>query len=143
MRPWRPGARGRTQAELLALYIAGWSEADPRKIAAAAAADYAFEDAFVGRFCRHSLAEYFEIVRARFAVSGPTARSDLAFTLRGPMQDFAGVRSGRCWREFWREAPRLGLTGVARVAVTPRGIVADTVSYDLNMASGTLRGLAG
>src|SRR5262245_57942794 len=84
-RSWRPATRGRTEAELLALYIAGWSETDPRKIADAAAVDYAFEDALVGRFCRHSLAEYLEIVRGRFAISGPTARKDLAFTLRGPM----------------------------------------------------------
>ena len=77
-RTWRQATRGKTEAELLALYIAGWSEADPRKIADAAAVDYAFEDPLIGRFCRHSLAEYFEIVRGRFAISGATARKDLA-----------------------------------------------------------------
>lgn len=141
-RAWRHGAKGRSEAQLLALYIAGWAEADPRKIAEAAAADYAFEDALVGRFCRHSLAEYFDILRTRFAVSGPIARKHLAFTLRGPMESPTARRVGHCWREFWREAPGLGLTGVARIAVTPRGIVADAASYDLNLATDTLRGLA-
>jgi hypothetical protein len=142
-RTWRQATRGKTEAELLALYIAGWSEADPRKIADAAAVDYAFEDPLIGRFCRHSLAEYFEIVRGRFAISGATARKDLCFKLSGPMEGFAGKRTGHCWREFWREAPALGLTGVARIAVTPKGIVADAVAYDLNMATEVLRGSAG
>jgi hypothetical protein len=142
-RTWRQATHGRTEAELLALYIAGWSEADPRKIADAAAVDYAFEDPLIGRFCRHSLAEYLEIVRGRFAVSGATARKDLAFILRGPMEGIAGKRTGNCWREFWREAPALGLTGVARIAVTPKGIVGDAVAYDLNMATEVLRGSAG
>jgi hypothetical protein len=142
-RTWRPATRGRTEAELLALYIAGWSEADPRKIADAAAVDYAFEDALVGRFCRHSLAEYLEIVRCRFAVSGPTPRRDLAFALRGPMTGLADKRRGHCWREFSREAPALGLIGIARIAVTPKGIIADAVAYDPNMATEVLRGRAG
>ena len=59
------------------------------------------------------------------------------------MEGFAGKRTGHCWREFWREAPALGLTGVARIAVTPKGIVADAVAYDLNMATEVLRGSAG
>jgi hypothetical protein len=138
-RTWRQVTHGRTEAELLALYIAGWSEANPRKIADAAAVDYAFEDPLVGRFCRHSLAEYFAIVRGRFAISGATARKDLAFTLRGPMEGFAGKRTGDCWREFHREAPALGLTGIARIAVTPKGIIADAVAYDLSMATDVLR----
>lgn len=141
-RTWRQATRGKTEAELLALYIAGWSEADPRKIADAAAVDYAFEDPLIGRFCRHSLAEYLEIVRGRFAISGAIARKDLAFILRGPTEGVAGKRTGNCWREFWREAPALGLTGVARIAVTPKGIVGDAVAYDLNMATETLRGSA-
>jgi hypothetical protein len=141
-RTWRQATHGRTEAELLALYIAGWSEADPRKIADAAAVDYAFEDPLIGRFCRHSLAEYLEIVRGRFSISGATARKDLAFILRGPTEGVAGKRTGNCWREFWREAPALGLTGVARIAVTPKGIVGDAVAYDLNMATETLRGSA-
>jgi hypothetical protein len=138
-RTWRQATRGKTEAGLLALYIAGWSEADPRKIADAAAIDYTFEDPLVGRFCRHSLAEYFDIVRGRFAISGPTARKDLAFALRGPMQGLAGRRRGHCWREFSREAPALGLTGIAKIAVTPKGIIADAVAYDLNMATEVLR----
>src|SRR5262249_53155266 len=36
-------ARGRIEAEILALYIAGWSEADPHKIADATAAEYVLD----------------------------------------------------------------------------------------------------
>jgi hypothetical protein len=138
---WRQPVRSRTEAEILALYLAGWSEADPYKIAEATAADYAFEDAFVGRFSRHSLPRYFEVLRTRFAVCGPTARKELAFTLRGPMESFGAARTSPCWQEYWREAPCLGLTGVARIMVTPKGIAADVVCYDLNMACKTLRGM--
>jgi hypothetical protein len=134
-RTWRQVTQGKTEGELLALYIAGWSEADPLKIADAAAADYAFEDPLVGRFCRHSLAEYLEIVRGRFGISGATARKDIGFKLNGPCE-----RTGHCWREFYREAPALGLTGITRIAMTSKGIVADAVAYDLNMATEVLRG---
>jgi hypothetical protein len=135
-RDWQRGARNKTEAELIALYFAGWSEADPRKIADAAAGDYSFEDPLVGQFSKHDLPQYFEILRARFAVSGPVVRKDLAFVLRGPIQSFGGGRT----EQYCREAPSLGLTGVAMIAVTPKGILADTVSYDLNMACETLRG---
>jgi hypothetical protein len=40
---------------------------------------------------------------------------------------------------FFREAPQLGLTGIARILVGPRGVMAETVSYDLNMATEMLR----
>jgi len=126
-------AQGRIEAEALALYIAGWSEANPRKIADATAAEYVFDDAFVGRFSGYALPKYFEILRSRFGATAPTAQKDLAFALRGPMDGPSPVR------QYWREAPRLGLTGVSCIAVTPRGIVADTVAYDLNMACEILR----
>jgi len=42
--------------------------------------------------------------------------------------------------QFWREAPRIGLTGIARIEVGERGVSADCVAYDLNMASDLLRG---
>jgi hypothetical protein len=135
-RVWQQGAGSRTEAEILALYFAGWSEAEPRKIADATSAEYSFEDPLVGRFSKHSLPEYFEILRARFAVSGPVVRKDLAFVLRGPIESVGGGRT----EQYCREAPSLGLTGVATIAATSKGIFADAVSYDLNMACETLRG---
>ena len=128
-------ARGRIEAEILALYIAGWSEADPHKIADATAAEYVLDDAFVGRFSSRSLPKYFEILRSRFGATAPTAQNDLAFALRGPLDGSSAEPIHR----YWREAPHLGLTGVTSITVTPRGVVADAVAYDLNMACEILR----
>jgi hypothetical protein len=133
LRASRP--RGRIEAEVLALYIAGWSEADPNKIADATTAEYVLDDAFVGRFSSRSLSKYFEILRSRFGATAPTAQQDLAFALRGPLDG----SSGDPIRQYWREAPRLGLTGVTSITVTPRGIAADSVAYDHNMACEILR----
>ena len=100
------------------------------KISEVAAPNYVFADALVGRFCRSSLVDYFEFVRARFAVSGHTTRKDLSFSLRGPMDK----------HQFWREAPALGLDGVTTIVAMPKGIVGESVAYDFNMASELLRG---
>ena len=44
--------------------------------------------------------------------------------------------------QFWREAPRIGLTGVAEIEIGERGITAERVAYDLNLAFDILcRGL--
>jgi hypothetical protein len=128
-------ARAKIEAEVLALYIAGWSEADPHKIAEATAAEYVLDDAFVGRFSSHSLPKYFEILRSQFGATAPTAQKDLAFALRGPLDG----SSAEPIRRYWREVPHLGLTGVTSITVTPRGIAADLVAYDLNMACEILR----
>jgi len=116
----------------LALYIAGWSEVDQAKIADATSEGYEFHDPLVGRFSKRTLPQYFALLRSRFAAAGLVRTGDLAFTLRGPMQSVPG--------EYWREAPFLGLSGVARITVTPQGVAAETVAYDLNMACETLRG---
>jgi signal transduction histidine kinase len=57
----------------------------------------------------------------------------MAFFLRGPMD----ARSNEL--QFWREAPRIGLTGIARIEVGERGVSAECVAYDLNVASDLLR----
>ena len=41
--------------------------------------------------------------------------------------------------QFWREAPRIGLTGVAEIEIGEQGITAERVAYDLNLASDILR----
>ena len=50
--------------------------------------------------------------------------------LRGPMQDCPR----ECGYRYGREAPHLGLTGVAEIMMTRKAINADAVAYDLNLA---------
>jgi hypothetical protein len=116
-------------------YLAGWAEADPIKIIAATAPGYRLDDPFVGLFTRWSLPQYFDALQARLAASGPLVPRDLAFVLHGPMDH----SSSRLGLKFWREAPRLGLTGVATIQAGERGVIAETTAYDLNLASDLLR----
>jgi len=117
---------------LLDYYVAGWAEADPARILEATAPNYHFHDPLVGLFSRQSLPHYFEILRARCARAGAVERSDFAFFLRGPMIGPGGSQ------QFWREAPRIGLTGTAQIVVGPYGVIAERVVYDLNLASDLL-----
>ena len=55
-----------TPACLLACYLEGWAEADPARIAAAAAPGYRFDDALVGTYAQRSLPQYFERLGERF-----------------------------------------------------------------------------
>ena len=101
-------------------------------IAGAATEGYRFHDPLVGMFTAQHLSRYFAFLHARFDHDG--VRAQPAFYLRGPMD---GCAQGECI--FFREAPQLGLTGVARILVGPRGVMGETVAYDLNMATGMLR----
>lgn len=121
---------------ILARYLEGWAEADPAKIADATAEDYDFHDPLVGRFSRRTLPQYFAMLRSRFAIAGVVATRDLSFMLRGPMSS----ASHTARRQYWREAPLLGLTGLSEISVRFEGVVAEAVAYDLNLASETLRG---
>jgi hypothetical protein len=116
-------------------YLEGWSEADPDKIVAATAPDYRFDDPLVGQFSRQSLRDYFEQLLARFACAGASAAADFGFRFRGPTD--APPRPGQ--RDYYRETPRLGLTGVTSIAIGEHGITAEHVAYDLNLASDVLR----
>jgi len=116
-------------------YLDGWAEADIDKVVAATASDYRFDDPLVGRFSRQSLPAYFETLKAQFARAGLVDPRDFVFILHGPVD--AAHCNGR--REYFREAPRLGLTGVASIVIGERGIAAERVSYDLNLASDVLR----
>jgi hypothetical protein len=120
---------------MLARYIEGWAEADPAKIAEATADDYVFFDPLVGRFSRSTLPQYFALLRCRFATAGVVETLDLAFMLRGPMTG----ASHAAQRQYWREAPLLGLTGLAEITVRHGRVVAEEVVYDLNMACETFR----
>jgi hypothetical protein len=120
----------------LARYIEGWAEADPAKIAEATAEDYNFLDPLVGRFSRRTLPQYFALLRSRFATVGVAEIRDLVFMLRGPMMGASHAPR----RQYWREAPLLGLTGFADITVRRGWVVAEEVAYDLNMACETLRG---
>jgi hypothetical protein len=137
-------ARGRTiadagaRAHLLADYLEGWAEADPVKIADATAPEYRLDDPFVGAFSTRSLPRYFAALRSRAGIGGLVGREHLAFVLRGPMD----TASARGELQFWREAPRLGLTGTSLITIGPAGVTSERVSYDLNMASEQLRQLS-
>jgi hypothetical protein len=124
-----------TWSRLLDWYLEGWAEANLAKIFAATAHGYRFDDPLVGAFSRWSFPVYFEHLRGRFARAGAVTTRDFAFSIRGPMD---GPR--RCGRlKFFREAPRLGLSGVTFITIGERGIVAESVAYDLNLASDVLR----
>ena len=115
-------------------YIEGWAEANVEKIFKATAPSYRFRDPLVGTFSGTSLDEYFDILQERFSQAGPVTKNELYFFLRGPLE---GRSNGKDLR-FWREAPRLGLTGVAEVEVGERGVICDRIAFDGNLASDML-----
>jgi hypothetical protein len=125
----------RARSEPFICYMQGWAETNPAKIVHAVADDYRFHDPFVGVFTKWSLSQYFEILKKRFAFAGPIMRRDFAFFLHGPTDETSYQGELR----FWREAPRIGLTGVARIKLAAAGVIAESVAYDLNLASDLLR----
>ena len=141
-RPWATVARASVEERfqvansMLARYLEGWAEADPAKIADATAENYEFYDPLVGRYSQRTLPQYFALLQSRFAAAGVARVQDLAFTLRGPTSDPCNASR----RQYWREAPHLGLTGISEVLVTDRGVAAEAVAYDLNLATDTLQG---
>jgi hypothetical protein len=124
-----------TWSHLLDRYLEGWAEANPTKIFAATAHGYRFDDPVVGRFSRWSIPLYFERLQERVARAGESAARDLAFFIHGPVD--GPPRRGRL--TFFREAPRLGLTGVTLITISERGVIAEAVAYDLNLALDVLR----
>jgi hypothetical protein len=124
-----------TWSHLLDRYLEGWAEANPAKIFAATAHGYRFDDPFVGRFSRWSIPAYFERVRARFARAGASEERDFAFSIQGPMDGL----SRRSRLTFFREAPRLGLSGITLITIGEHGVIAEAVAYDLNLALDVLR----
>jgi hypothetical protein len=128
-------AEASTWSRQLDWYLEGWAEANVAKIFAATAHGYRLDDPLVGAFSRWSFPVYFEHLRARFACAGAITERDFAFDIHGPMN--APRRRGRL--KFFREAPRLGLTGVTFITIGERGIMAESVAYDLNLASDVLR----
>jgi len=120
-----------TQVSLLDLYRKGWSEANPDKILHAAAPGYRLRDPFVGSFSRRSLHEYFDLLQDRLSRVGTIRQPDIAFFLSGPM-DGPSHPSELC---FYREAPQIGLTGLTRIEIGEQGVIAESVTYDLNLAT--------
>ena len=115
-------------------YIEGWVQTDLEKILDATAPGYRFTDPFVGSFVGQSLHRYFDLLQDRLSRIGAIGRRDLAFFLRGPMKQPSHKEL-----QFWREAPRMGLTGVAEIEIGERGVASERVAYDLNLASDMLR----
>ena len=100
-------------------YIEGWAQTDLEKILDATAPSYRFTDPFVGSFDGRSLHKYFDLLQYRLSCTGAISRRELAFFRQGPMK----LRSHK-ELQFWREAPRIGLTGVAEIEIGERGITA-------------------
>ena len=99
---------------ILGCYLAGWNEVDPDKIVAATAPDYCFDDPFVD-----------------------AARSLILLDSHCSGRLVRRLRRGQ--RQYFREAPALGLTGVTTITIGELGVVAERVAYDLNLASDVLR----
>ena len=119
----------------LVRYLEGWAEADVAEIIAATASGYRFCDPLVGSFLQQSLQDYFSVLRDRLSRGGAIRRVDVGFFLRGPMD----TPSPPGEFMFWREAPRIGLTGISKIKLGDQGVTADTVAYDLNLATELLR----
>lgn len=114
-------------------YRAAWAEGNPISVIHATAPGYRFYDPLVGLFTRWSLPQYFDHLQTWFV--GASTPDDLAFRLHGPMDG----SSSRLALRFWREAPRLGLAGIAEIQIGDRGVIAETVAYDLNLSADVLR----
>jgi hypothetical protein len=116
---------------ILSRYLAGWADAAPQEIIAAAADDYVFHDPLVGTFSRGSLPCYFQVLAESFVAYGALKATDLAFVLHscGPPPRGEGKH------RLWREASRLGLFGETSLVIGRRGVVSENVNYDLNLAS--------
>ena len=119
------------RASPLDRYLDGWAETDLDKILDATAPGYRFIDPLIGSFSGQSLYEYFDLLQDRLSHAGTISRFDLAFFLHGPMERRSHVKGV----QFWREAPRIGLTGVAEIEIGERGVIAECVAYDGNLAS--------
>jgi hypothetical protein len=119
-----------TRTSLLDRYRKGWTEADPDQILEATAPGYRFYDPIVGYFSQASFHGYFHLLQDRLSRTGAISRHDIGFFLRGPLDHRFDTERLR----FWREAPRIGLTGVTVIEVGDRGIIAEKVAYDQNLA---------
>jgi hypothetical protein len=120
---------------LLACYLEGWAETNLTKMIAATAPGYRLYDPLVGSFPSRSLQGYFYALQDRLSSGGIVTQQDVAFFLSGPMDQ----RSCPGQLQFWREAPRVGLVGVSEIEFGEHGVIAESVAYDLNMASNMLR----
>ena len=76
----------------------------------------------------------FDLLQDRLSRAGAISRHDIGFFLRGPMGHPVDPERLR----FCREAPRIGLTGITDVVVGEHGVIAEKVTYDLNLASDIL-----
>jgi hypothetical protein len=116
-------------------YLEGWAVLNLEEIVDATSAGYCFRDPLVGTFSRWSLPEYFDVLMHRCSRAGAVKRRDIAFELHGPMDGLSYL--GGIW--FWREAPRIGLTGVTQIKVGEHGVIGESVVYEGNLASDLLR----
>ena len=108
-----------SRTSLLARHREGWAKLNVDEIVDATAAGYCFHDPLVGTFSRWSLLEYFDVLVHACSSAGAVKRRDIAFELHGPIEGLSHL--GGIW--FWREAPRIGLTGVTQIKVVEQGVI--------------------
>lgn len=131
----RPTSRRPIETLGLSHYVRGWAEADVSMIGASVALNYRFYDPAVGEFSLRTLRSYFPMLQERLSRLGAVVRSDVAFVLHGPVD--RSERAGQL--QFWREAPRIGLTGISIIEIGAHGVVAEAVAYDPSLALDVLR----
>jgi hypothetical protein len=125
-----------TRNEWLARYLEGWAEVSPGKIRAATAPEYCLNDPFIGSFSRWSIGGYLKRLHWKFVCADYfTSMHDLAIVMHGPMPESLQQAP----LKYFREAPKLGLTGIACITVGDSGVTGETVAYDLSLASEILR----
>ena len=75
-----------------------------------------------------------DLAKLDFSRAGAIGWRELAVFLHGPMKRQLHARG----LQFWREAPRIGLAGLAEIEIGKRGVIAKRIAYDLNLASDML-----
>ena len=123
-------------SDLLDRYLEGWAENNLSKISSAMAPGYCFDDPHVGQFSRWSISLYLKGFGQDSPASVDARLGISAFSFTGRPTGHAVAASSRSFRE----APRLGLTGVTTITIGEHGVVAEAVAYDLNPALDVLRG---
>ena len=132
-----PADRGDRSA--IAGYMQGWAEADPDRIRAVTPCSYVLDDPVLGIFGRENIEDYFALIADLFEGTGRVDRRDVIFCLHGPVWPTTATPH----LLFWREAPRLGLSGISRIDLECGRVCREHVTYDLSLAVDVLRRRSG
>src|SRR5262249_39090509 len=126
----RPNGTAGSWRVALERYLLGWAAGDPYAVMQATEPGYRFNDPLVGLFTRWSLPAYFDALKERLGAAEAIEQGDCAVMLHGPEDDVPSPLGLR----FRREIPRLGLSGMAHIQVGRRGVLAESVTYEIDPA---------